>query len=80
MASFFKRRVTRDIRAAGEDAREAGKDFPLYVFRGCHYDYNLSDDSDLSDDDDDYTPSGGCNTDCYNCVLYAGGVACGDSR
>mmetsp|Transcript_92990 Transcript_92990/g.265467 ORF Transcript_92990/g.265467 Transcript_92990/m.265467 type:complete len:92 (-) Transcript_92990:213-488(-) len=35
------------------------------------------------DDDDDYTPpsddddSTG-NSDCYNCVLYGGGVACGD--
>jgi len=37
------------------------------------------------DDDDDYTPpsddddsTGTCNSDCYNCVLYGGGVACGD--
>ena len=33
------------------------------------------DGGDNTDDTDDTT--GGCNTDCYTCVLYGGGVACG---
>ena len=35
----------------------------------------VNDDDDDTDTDDG---AGGCNTDCYNCVLYGGGVACGD--
>ena len=34
-----------------------------------------TDDADDADDADDGT--GDCNADCYNCVLYGGGVACG---